>query len=151
MKASSVSIGVMGAALLLAQGLYAGAQQGKGVSYWPFKKGSTWTLTTRVQGRTLDQVVTVTDVTPGKDYSTATLEYKVNGQSVQGEKYQFGATGIARAASGAGRCQPAYAAPVCHQVPAESGRLVEVEGNHRAGRPLHSCDRGLGRHPARNP
>ena len=100
MKVSQVSIKCTAAIALLAASVCTGAKQAKPVSYWPFKVGSTWTLTTHIkQGakeQTADQVITVTSVSGG----VATLDYKVNGNAVQGEKYRFDANQVMRIASG---------------------------------------------------
>jgi hypothetical protein len=143
MKTSLVRFGLAAAALFVTQGLPVNAQQGKNVSYWPFKKGSTWTLTTHVAERTIDQVVTVTDVTAGNGYTTATLDYKVNGQSVQGEKYQVSAAGIARAASGAGAASPLSPPMPVVKYPMKAGNAWKWKGTLTQEGNVFTCNGDL--------
>ncbi len=69
---------------------------------WPFTVGNTWTVETKVNDKSITQVLTVTKVTPGEaGASDATIEYKVGDNVVQTEIYRFDAKGITRVSSGA--------------------------------------------------
>ena len=72
------------------------------MTLFPLKKGTMWQFSTTVQGRTLIQDVTVTDVKTMGNAKMATLEYKLNGQTAQTEVYRIDAKGIARVRAGAG-------------------------------------------------
>jgi hypothetical protein len=72
------------------------------VNCWPFTVGNTWTVETKINDKSMTQVLTVTKVTPGEGGSSdATVEYKVGDNVVQTEIYRFD-KGITRVASGAG-------------------------------------------------
>lgn len=91
-----------GAVALLLTGTRLGAEPANSVSYWPLKQGSTWTLTTTVQNKTFDQVITVTDVKADKGGSVATLGYTMAGNNIQVETYRTTPTEVTRLSSGQG-------------------------------------------------
>ena len=97
---TGVSLGAAGAVVLLLTGARMSAAPGQTPDYWPLKVGSTWTVTTTAQNKSMDQVITVSDVKPDKGGSVATLQYTSGGKTVQIEKYSVTPQGIARLASG---------------------------------------------------
>lgn len=68
---------------------------------WPLQLGNTWTTQMSINNSIVTQVVTVTRVTPGKDSSIASLEYRSGGTSVLKETYRSNAQGLFRLAGGA--------------------------------------------------
>ena len=72
--------------------------QSSALDYWPMKVGSTWKISMKAGGQTLVQDITVTDNKNG----VASLDYQMNGRTVQTEKYKISSKSISRLAAGAG-------------------------------------------------
>ena len=68
--------------------------------YWPMKVGNSWSMNLTIGGQKFDQVVTVTSAKPQGGGIVATLDYKVNGQSVNVEMYRITSTDVSRFAGG---------------------------------------------------
>ena len=82
--------------------------QDAAANYWPFKVGNTWTIDTKVEDKTLIQILTVTKVTQQGASSDATVEYKLNDKVIQTEVYRFDDKGISRVSSDAAILNPPF-------------------------------------------
>ena len=72
--------------------------QSSALDYWPMKVGTTWKSSLKAGGQTMVQDVTVT----ANQNGVATLDYQMNGRTVQTEKYKISSKSISRLAAGAG-------------------------------------------------
>ena len=100
MKTLKPLFGASGAIALLLTASRMIADPAKPVSYWPFAQGSTWTLSTNVQNKTFDQIITVTSVKTDKGGSVATLNYTAGSKVVQVETYRTTPQEVARMSAG---------------------------------------------------
>lgn len=110
--------------LAAAPGLQASGKQ----SLWPFAKGSSWVLATKIGAQNVDTTVTVKSVTQSGSSSTAVLEYFAQGIAQQMETYKWDAKGLWRLSSGpnsSNKINPPF--PVI-SLPLKAGKKWSFEG-----------------------
>ena len=76
---------------------------------WPMRAGNTWTVEVTSAGSSVLRNIAITTAVPGKEYSTAALEYRANDVLVQKETYRFNDAGVYRVQGGpdgAGKIEP---------------------------------------------
>lgn len=119
---------------LLATGVCTAAQNDQAVNYWPLKTGCNWTMP--VPDLNPNWVITVavlsSTTTPGGN-SNVTVDYTLNGKSIQKEVYQVTADEISRIKGGAeasGTMDPPL--PIV-KLPMKSGQTWNWKGTITVG------------------
>ena len=130
MKTLQNFLSAAGLSFLLCISAITARAQDAAASYWPFKEGNTWTINTKIEDKTLIEILTVTKVTQQGTSSDATVEYKIDDKVIQTEVYRSDDKGISRVSSGAGILNPPF--PVV-QYPMAADKKWKWTGTVNAG------------------